>query len=89
MKKLIAVLFAAVALTGCAKSPTGNFKEVDCTGLYTVKTFPLNESYTVKINAVRENRFGEKSYRVAPSQKYVTFINRWQVENKFDSMECN
>lgn len=87
MKKLIAVLIAAVTMTGCATA-TGNYKSVDCTGIYTVKTFPFNDSYPVKINAVRENRFGEKQYRVAPSQKYVTFVHRWQSEDNFDYVEC-
>lgn len=88
MKKLIAVLIATAALTGCATSASGNYQEVDCTGIYTVKTFPVNDSYPVKINAVRENRFGEKYYRVSPSQKFVTFVNRWQNENKFEVVEC-
>ena len=88
MKKLIAVLIAAASLTGCATSASGNYQEVDCTGIYTVKTFPVNDSYPVKINAVRENRFGEKSYRVSPSQKFVSFVNRWQGEKHFDAVEC-
>lgn len=88
MKKLIAVLIAAVTLTGCSATATGNYKSVDCTGIYIVKTFPFNDSYPVKINAVRENRFGEKSYRVSPSQKFVSFVNRWQSEKHFDAVEC-
>lgn len=88
MKKLIAVLIAAVSLTGCGASATGKYKSVECVGAYKVKTFPFNETYPVKLNAVRENRFGEKSYRVAPGQKYVSFINRWQVKNKFELVEC-
>ncbi|HCJ5618332.1 TPA: hypothetical protein NU305_001298 [Escherichia coli] len=84
------VLFAAaVALTGCAASVDGGFKEVDCTGVYLVKTFPLNDKYPVKINAVRQNRFGEKYYRISPSQRYVTFAHRWQSEDKFEIVECN
>lgn len=88
MKNMIAVLIAAVALTGCSASMDGGYKEVDCVGSYMVKTFPVNDSYPVKINAVRENRFGEKHYRVAPSQKYVTFVHRWQSEDNFDYVEC-
>lgn len=88
MKKLIAALIAVASVSGCASSASGNYKNVDCIGTYTVKTFPLNESYPVIINAVRENRFGEKSYRVSPSQKFVTFVNRWQSESHFDSMRC-
>lgn len=86
MKTLI--MICAVLLSGCSASPDGNYKAINCTGQYMVKTFPVNDIYPVKLNAVRENRFGEKQYRVAPSQKFVTFVHRWQREDKFEIVEC-
>ena len=88
MKKLIAVLIAAVALTGCASSLTGNYHEVDCIGGFIVKTFPVNGLHKVNLDAVRENRFGQKQYRVATNQDTVTFVYRWQNENNFEYVEC-
>lgn len=88
MKKFIAVLIAAVTMTGCASSPAGNFKEIDCTAKFNVKTFPVNGFHEVKINAVRENRFSQKQYRLSVDNKEVKFINRWQNESKFIDLRC-
>lgn len=89
MKKLIAVIATVVALTGCTASPTGNFNEIDCTAKFNVKTFPVNGFNEVKINAVRENRFIQKQYRLSVDNKEVKFINRWQNESKFIDLRCN
>lgn len=88
MKKLIAVIATVAALTGCAASPTGNFNEIDCTAKFNVKTFPVNGFHEVKINAVRENRFSQKQYRLSVDNKEVKFINRWQDERKFIDLRC-
>lgn len=88
MKKLIAVIATVTALTGCAASPTGNFNEIDCTAKFNVKTFPVNGFHEVKINAVRENRFSQKQYRLSVDNKEVKLINRWQNESKFIDLRC-
>lgn len=88
IKKIAFVSVMAALLTGCGASLNGNYQEVDCNGYYKVKTFPVNETYPVKINAVRENRFGDKSYRASTDQKYVKFVGRWQKSENFEYVEC-
>lgn len=87
MKKL-AIVIAAALLSGCGATATGNFKEVDCKAKYDIKTFAVAGAYDVNISGVRENRFGQKHYRLSTDNKEVRFVNRWQPEEYFYDVRC-
>ena len=88
MKKLAIVIAAATLLSGCGATATGNFKEADCKAKYDIKTFVVAGAYDVNISGVRENRFGQKHYRLSTDNKEVRFVNRWQPEEYFYNVRC-
>ncbi len=86
--KRFAALIATALLSGCGASATGNFREVECTAKYDIKTFVVAGAYEVNISGVRENRFGQKQYRMSVDNKSVIFVNRWQPSEYFYDVRC-
>lgn len=87
MKK-VAIIIGALLLSGCGATATGNYREVNCTAKYNLKTFVVAGDADVNISAMRENRFGKKYLRLSVYNRQVQFYNRWQPAEYFTNLRC-
>lgn len=78
-----AVLLGAISLSGCSGF---NYKETTCTVKYEIKTFPSSGWYRLNVNAVRYDRFGRMSVRIARGQG-INFFNPW-LSSGFVNEDC-